>query len=105
MSGNEVFRVRRRTLWKRLRGRTLLTLDRHGVTRHSDWIFLAWSEVSEVLITVGPDGDRSVEFIAAGLGGELIVRARDLDVELEDLLSAVHRFTGAPINQRYSPAT
>lgn len=102
MCGDEVFRVGHQVRWRRIRGRALLTLDRHGVTRHSDWSFLPWDEIAGVWITTGAGGDRVVAFVPYGPDAALLVRARALDVQLEDLLTAVHRFTAVPINQRSS---
>lgn len=105
MSGDEVFRVGHRVLWRRVRGRALLTLDRHGVTRHTDWSFLAWTEIAEVRVTAGAGGDHTVAFVPYGPDAVLLVRARALDVRLEDLLTAVHRFAAVPINQRSASRT
>lgn len=109
---------------RRARGRPLLTLDDHGVTLHSARVTLPWDDLREVRILTAPLDVRTVVFVArdeaatlAGLhglphqfaksgmahvGGPVYVRAHDLAIPLEDLLTAIHGFTGAPINQRYT---
>jgi hypothetical protein len=113
-----------RAYWRSARGRPLLTLDDDGVTLHSARVTLPWANVAEVKIVTAPAGVRTVIFVArdddavldalrgparqfakdgiARVGGPVFARAHDLAMPLEELLSAVHRFTGVPINQRYT---
>lgn len=104
MSAEEPFRVGYRAVWRRARGRPLLTLDEHGVTLHSARVTLPWADVAEVRIVAAPVDVLTVVFVPYDpeAGGPVHVRVHDLAVEFEDLLTAIHRFTDAPINQRYT---
>lgn len=112
-----------RAVWRMVRNRPLLTLDAGGVTLHSARVSLRWLDVAEVRVVTRPDGVRTVVFVAEDpdlalgrlqglafwfakdgierVGGPVFVRARDLAIDLEELLTAIHRFTAAPIKQRY----
>lgn len=114
-----------RALWRKVRGRPLLTLDAHGVTLNSARVTVRWCDIAEVRVVTAPGGVRTVVFVAADddlvlgllqglpywfardginrVGGPIFVRAHDLAIDLEELLAAVHRFTTVPIKQRYVP--
>lgn len=85
------FHVGHRRGWRRMRGRPLLTLDATGVTSHPDHLTIPWTTLTHVRVDPGP----VVVF------GPITVYAGDLGVDLEELLTAVHRYTEAPIHQRY----
>lgn len=88
----EAFHVGYRRGWRRLRGRLLLTLDGHGITSHAEHLTVPWPDVPAVRVE---PGGRAVLF------GPITIHAHDLGTDLEALLTAVHRFTDAPIHQRY----
>jgi len=113
-----------RAVWRAVRNRPLLTLDGSGVTLHSARVSLRWIDVAEVRVVTRPDGVRTVVFVAEDadlalgrlqglafwfavngidrVGGPVFVRAHDLAIELEPLLTAVHRYAAVPIKQRYT---
>lgn len=110
--------------WRAVRNRPLLTLDAGGVILHSARVTLRWLDVAEIRVVTRPDGVRTVVFVAEDpdlalgrlqglafwfakdgidrLGGPIFVRAHDLAIELEQLLTEIHRFTAVPIKQRYT---
>jgi hypothetical protein len=115
-----------RAVVRALRGAPLLTLDGDGVTLHSARVTLPWSNVAEIrivhkpghadlLVFVPADENRAVEalsglprrFAADGIrrvGGPIFVRVPQLAAPIEDVLSAAHRLTTAPVRHNHALA-
>jgi hypothetical protein len=113
-----------RAVVRALRGAPLLTLDRDGVTLHSARVTLPWPNVAEIqidhkpghadlLVFVPVDEDRAVEalqglarrFARDGVrrvGGPIFVRVPQLARPIEDVLSAAHRLSAAPVRHRHA---
>ena len=86
------FHVGYRRGWRRMRGRPLLTLDATGVTAHPHHLTVPWTALTRIRVEPGP----------AVVFGPITIHGRDLGIDLETLLTAVHRYTEAPIHQRYA---